>query len=339
MRSIFSFVLLYFFYCLHAYSQDAQYSQYYNAPLFLNPAFTGSADNSRAVFNYRNQWPGLNRPYRTYSFSVDHLIETANTGVGLIVRKDEQGASNLSATELGLALSYIVPVSYNLYFIPALQGSWISRNLNYKDLVFGDQIDVNNPSALEPSADILANSSRVSYLDFSAGGLLFTDVMWFGLSLNHLNTPNQSFINSASDKVPIKATFNLGYKFYLSVPGKNNPEKSITPTLLYKTQAKFDQLDIGLYGLYEPLMLGLWYRGIPIKGSPDKRLNQDAIVLLAGVFYKGMTFSYSYDFTISTLRKYTGGSHELSLILEWKVPYKLKRKRKPVPCPKFYNAR
>jgi type IX secretion system PorP/SprF family membrane protein len=339
MRSNFLILLFCFFYCLQAYSQDAQYSQYYNAPLFLNPAFTGAADNTRAVFNYRNQWPGLNRPYRTYSFSIDHLIETASTGIGLIARKDEQGASNLSATELGLSVSYIVPISYNLYFIPALQGSWINRNLNYKDLIFGDQIDVNNPSALEPSLDILANSNRVNYLDFSAGGLLFTDVFWFGLSLNHLNTPDQSFVNSGLDKIPLKATFNLGYKFYLSAPGKNNPERSISPTLLYKTQAKFDQLDIGVYGMYEPLMLGLWYRGLPIKGSPDKRLNQDAIVMLAGVYYKGMTVSYSYDYTISSLRKYTGGAHEISLIMEWKMPYKSMKKRKPVPCPKFYNAR
>ena len=40
-------------------AQDPQFSQYYAAPLYLNPAFTGSEMLPRIGANYRNQWPGI----------------------------------------------------------------------------------------------------------------------------------------------------------------------------------------------------------------------------------------------------------------------------------------
>ena len=44
---------------LVALGQDPQYSQFYAAPLYLNPAFAGSAMAPRVNFNHRNQWPSL----------------------------------------------------------------------------------------------------------------------------------------------------------------------------------------------------------------------------------------------------------------------------------------
>ena len=43
-----------------------------------------------------------------------------------------------------------------------------------------------------------------------------------------------------------------------------NPiDETLSLAFLYKTQNKINQLDLGLYWFKEPLMLGLWYRGIP----------------------------------------------------------------------------
>lgn len=333
----------YFFICIFLNTcllkaQDSQYSQYYNAPLQLNPAFTGQTENTRAVFNYRNQWPGLNRPYRVMSFSADHLIEPARTGIGLLVRKDEQGASSLSVTELGILGSYNLEINRYWSFVPGVQVSWINRSLNYKDLVFGDQIDPGNPSSFEPSQDALASNNRTNYLDISTGALLFSENFWLGLSLNHLNTPNQSFLNSENGNIPIKATFTIGYKFDFTNTRSQGPEQSLTPTMLYKVQAGYYQMDLGLYGKYGPFMTGLWYRGIPLIRPVENVLNQDALIIMAGVYYKGFTCAYSYDFTLSPLRKYTGGSHEITIIYEWKIPYRYKKVIRPLPCPNFYRS-
>ncbi|WP_287060456.1 type IX secretion system membrane protein PorP/SprF, partial [Algoriphagus sp.] len=42
-----------------AFAQDPQYSQYYAAPLYLNPAMAGGELTGRVGFNYRNQWPSI----------------------------------------------------------------------------------------------------------------------------------------------------------------------------------------------------------------------------------------------------------------------------------------
>ncbi|MDZ7648916.1 MAG: type IX secretion system membrane protein PorP/SprF [Cytophagales bacterium] len=44
-----------------AHAQDPQFSQYYAAPLYLNPAFTGTTQDHRFITNYRNQWPNAAR--------------------------------------------------------------------------------------------------------------------------------------------------------------------------------------------------------------------------------------------------------------------------------------
>lgn len=340
LRSIGKLIFFLLFFSVgYIKAQDLQYSQYYNAPLFLNPAFAGTADNSRIITNYRTQWTGLSKPYNTFSFSADHLAEPLNAGFGVIARKDAQGTGRLNSTEVGVIGSYILNLSDNWAIIPAIQASFISRSLNYDNLKFGDQIDVNNPGVTNPTIDQLAKNDRRSFMDFTTGGVLFSDVMWFGLSLNHLNQPNQAF-GGVSDRLPLKSTINFGYKFYFDDPNyKNYKEKSLIPTFLYKTQGKFDQLDVGLYGIWDPIMLGLWYRGIPVKKYSRNYNNNDAIVVMAGLHFGGLSFAYSYDITVSTLAPYSGGAHELTLSFEFVKPYKLKKKRRSVPCPKFYGNR
>ena len=40
------------------YSQDAEFTQFYASPMFLNPAFAGTHMCPRLTLNHRNQWPG-----------------------------------------------------------------------------------------------------------------------------------------------------------------------------------------------------------------------------------------------------------------------------------------
>ena len=40
-------------------AQDPQFTQFYANPLYLNPAFAGTARCPRICMNYRNQWPNL----------------------------------------------------------------------------------------------------------------------------------------------------------------------------------------------------------------------------------------------------------------------------------------
>ena len=41
----------------------------------------------------------------------------------------------------------------------------------------------------------------------------------------------------------------------------------MSPSLHFKKQSKFNQLDIGTYFNLEPINFGIWYRGIPIDSN------------------------------------------------------------------------
>jgi type IX secretion system PorP/SprF family membrane protein len=62
-------------------AQDMHFTQFYASPLYLNPAFTGANVCSRATLVYRNQWPGINRAYRSYLFSMDHFLTSQKVGI------------------------------------------------------------------------------------------------------------------------------------------------------------------------------------------------------------------------------------------------------------------
>ena len=78
-------------------AQDPQYSQFYAAPLYLNPAFAGSAMAPRVNFNHRNQWPSLSANFVTSSLSADMYFDKYNSGVGAM-RHGYKGAFEMSAT-------------------------------------------------------------------------------------------------------------------------------------------------------------------------------------------------------------------------------------------------
>jgi hypothetical protein len=98
-------------------------------------------------------------------------------------------------------------------------------------------------------------------------------------------------------------------------------------------QGKFFQSDVGLYYYIDPLIFGLWYRGIPLITSQAG----DAIIGLVGIKTDQLHIGYSYDFTISNLIGSTGGAHEISIVYEFSTTQIGQRSRKirAIPCPEF----
>jgi hypothetical protein len=98
-------------------------------------------------------------------------------------------------------------------------------------------------------------------------------------------------------------------------------------------QDRFLQSNVGLYYYREPIIFGLWYRGVPLVTSQAG----DAVIALFGIKTNDLHIGYSYDFTISNLIGSTGGAHEISLVYEF-VTTSLggaRRRFHAVPCPEF----
>ncbi|MCB0582839.1 MAG: type IX secretion system membrane protein PorP/SprF, partial [Phaeodactylibacter sp.] len=71
--------------------QDPIYSQFFAAPLQVNPAFAGTTLSPRVTANYRNEWAAYEGGYETYSVAYEQSIESLNSGIGLMVLGDDAG--------------------------------------------------------------------------------------------------------------------------------------------------------------------------------------------------------------------------------------------------------
>lgn len=327
------------------YAQDPQYSQYYAAPLYLNPAFTGAELSSRVGINYRNQWPGLDAQFTTFSAYYDTFLDDYNSGVGVLVTSDLEGAANLRSTSISALYAYDLRVGESAYFRPGFQATYIRRDIGfYQNLVFANQINPTDPfGPIFPGDEMAGLGEPVNMFSVSLGGLFFMENFWLGFAAHHVNQPNQSFLDEGFSKLPAKYSVHTGYRISL---GRGSMKRDFThtynqryliPTLNYKRQGPFEQLDLGAYIYLEPIIFGLWYRGLPYK-PVNEQSNRDALVMMVGFnLPSGFNIGYSFDYTVSQLGIQSGGAHEISLsyIFPDKNPGAPRKRDTILPCPKF----
>jgi type IX secretion system PorP/SprF family membrane protein len=337
-------LILIFSLCMifESFGQDPQFSQYYASPLYLNPAFAGTGFAHRISLNSRIQWPSLPQAFISNAISWDLTVPSFNSGFGVIAVTDKAGSVGLRSTSFGIVYAYKVYISKKWVWSSGLNFKYAIRDLDFTKLLFGDQLEFGGPDA--PTIDPAANNLRsAGFFDFDFGMLFYSDKVWLGMAASHLNQPNTSFIEDEY-RLPMKFTMHAGVKIPLNTGmfASKRPTH-ITPSIYYKRQDSFDQLDVGVNYYYEPIKFGVWYRGIPIQKftgpQGDSYLSHDAIIFLVGFAAWNFECNYSYDFTMSQLGVSTNGAHEFSLTYQFKTKKirKIRKKVKSVPCPAFYN--
>jgi type IX secretion system PorP/SprF family membrane protein len=319
------------------YGQDPEFSQYYAAPLYLNPAFAGTSVDHRFIANYRNQWPNISRAFETYAFSYDYNMDHYNSGLGFLVMTDRAGSANLKSTQFNFQYAYKVRLSGKWILSSGLNFGVGSRTIDFNRLLFYQQLDFGRNGDNLPPPPSNLNVEGQTYFDFGGGMLLYSRKFWMGFSTSHLNRPNRSLLHDDSE-IPVKTSVHGGVRIPL-YHGifKRDRTASIAPSFVYKNQGKFDQLDLGTYFFYEPVVVGLWYRGIPIRQNTKDNISQDAVVVVLGFQLANVEMSYSYDVTISELGPISGGAHEVALKFNIELATQVKKTKKQrfIPCPTF----
>ncbi len=321
-----------------SYGQDPQFSQFYASSMYINPAFAGSGHYTRAHIHERVQWPGLGAKYTTHLIAMDKYFDEYQSGFGAYVFHDRQGGNTYSSSEIAFQYAYEVQLNDELALSMGIQAAGVHRYIDYSRLQFSYQYTDND--GFDGSSNGLDQPSKI-YADFGSGFLLYSDDFWFGTSWHHMNMPNLAVLGDRAP-LPMKLSFMTGYKIRLN---KNTmltfedheKDVSITPTAHFKMQGASSQLDLGVYGIYDHLLFGGWYRGIPIKKYNNQFQNHESIVLMAGwkIFLR-MEIRYSYDFTISTLNKLgTGGAHEISASVLLRKSFR-RKPQKRLPCPSHH---
>lgn len=318
-----------------AKAQDIHFSQFESSPLNLNPSLTGFFDGDyRFVANHRSQWRSVSEPYRTFSGSMDMVLNgladsKSRYNTGLLFNHDRAGDSKLSLTQLALSFSVLRPLDNEAkHFISlGLQAGYVSRSINYSGLTYDEQY---NGDAFDPSAGNTENfeNDKHGYADIGAGFAYLFRTEKFkagtGFSFQHINRPNDAFFDQT---VKMFNRFQADLKFDFPILTRFD----LVPALLYMSQGPFREITGGtsvryrlseLPGRRYAFYLGGWIR------------SKDAAIASVGMDYNNLNVGFSYDINTSDLDRASNGKggYEIALIY-------IIRKVKPVgirpPCPLY----
>jgi len=335
MRRVGSLVFLMSLLATLCWGQDIQYSQYYANPIYLNPALVGSTGMTRMGVNFRNQWPALDQTFLAYTAYLDHYEERYNSGFAVILQGANESFTQTNWNELGLAYSYRIQLSESSFVQAGMQGSFITRDASFGGVVFASQLDLDR-GIVDLSGVVIEGESQVRTVDAHAGLVYYGKKVWLGTSVAHLLQPELSYLIDGSSRLPRRIGVHGGYRFNLA-PGYINDyfnnrdqERSFSVGFNYKQQGQFSQLDLGTEFFFDPLALGLWYRGLPTKyGLP----NHESLVAMLGVSLdSGIDVGYSFDFPLSSLNLgRSGGAHEVSIKFVFSSNKPGRRQYAPLP--------
>jgi len=312
-----------------SFGQDPTFSQFYANKLYLAPSFAGATEEYRFALNYRDQWPSIpNSVFHTYSISFEKAMPNFNSGIGVLATYDVAGSGNLSTTNIGILYSYDFNINREWHIRPGVNFKFYYLGLDIYKLIFNSQITGSGttPSINPPPFDNVAD------VDFATSALVYNERIWAGITLDHLLVPKTSFYGDDAS-VPVKLNLFGGIQVLKKTRLRQKMQEVLSVAMNFQKQGKFYQSDLGLYYYKDPLVFGLWYRGIPLVTSQAG----DAIIGLLGIKTNSLQIGYSYDFTISNLISSTGGAHEISIVYEFNnLSLGAQRKRiRAIPCPEF----
>jgi type IX secretion system PorP/SprF family membrane protein len=330
------------------FAQDVHFSQWWAAPVAMNPAMTGNFNGSvRATFNYRNQWfliPTLNQvtPYQTFEASVDGVIssqrmENNKFGLGIMFYNDKAGDGGLTTNSALASVAYHQAVDRygrsHLSF--GLQAGFVMEQITEQNLIFESQLDGYGWNKNISNGENF-NSSPIIYPDVNAG-VMFTSRpkdnlgFNFGVAAFHLSAPRESFLFDQNNRINRRFVAHGG----LEISAGYDKQWTISPTILFMEQGQAVQFNYGVGANYQTNN-----ENVGIFGGAFARMNSggsfDAAILNLGVEVWSTRIGLSYDINVSGL----SGASESQGAVEVSVVYIFKKTREqsiqyPMYCPKF----
>jgi type IX secretion system PorP/SprF family membrane protein len=269
--------------------QDPLSSQYMFNTLTYNPGSAGASGMICATAVNRQQWLGFKGAPSTTVFNVSAPVSLfgIKSGIGLVVESDNIGFDkniNLSA-----AYSYLMDLGAGKL--------GIGLNLGMLNTTLTPDWQIPSGEAFTPaSGDPLIPENKESYVAFDAGFGFFykTDKYYGSLSVTHINQPKIKF----SKGTPyISRHYYLTGGYTLQLP---NPSLELLPSVFAFSDGKVFQVAVTSLIRYNKKVWG----GVSYRAG-------DAFIGIIGLeLFNGIRLGYSYDFTISDIRKNSSGSHE-----------------------------
>ncbi len=322
--------------CNNSQAQDLHFSQYFNAPLLVNPANTGfnPAFDYRLGANYRNQWANVsNFPYKTMSVWADAQLfndrfENGWMGVGGALLQDVAGSANLTSTKAYGSVAYhqllglksLLSGGFNLGFT---QKRIDPTKLNFNSQWNGKFFDVNIPSG-EPltfnSVTYFTLQAGINYTNFFSDNLYFN----LGLSMANINRPNETFfsVKTADNRVDTR------YTAFANASIKLQDVWILNPNIYVSKVGTATEIVFG--GMLQRDLSAERNGSLQLLAGAYYRVG-DAVIPNIGFDVKNVKITFNYDATFSTLKTYnqSNGAFEISIIKSGLY----KGKEKSLKCP------
>lgn len=322
-------------------AQSMHFSQYYNAPLLLNPANTALTPEAdfRLGAQHRTQWAALPAPFSTTSVYGDFQAlrnqnETNWMGLGFAFFNDNVGDGKLNLFRSEAFLAYHVQIGMSSMVSVGASASLNSRSVNFSKFTYPVQWDGYTFNKNDPNQEG-KGLEKSGYNSVSAGvnyAFFPNEAVYFkvGFSTANLNRPTETFFKGGQNKLDFRHTANIDMLLQTA------ESVIINPSAYYSTQSGSREILYGsllIFSMAKPreqiganqLLFGAFHRW------------GDAVVGVAGIQRNALRLMMSYDYTISSLPVNAGkgtGAFELSLYYEGLYGESSKG-RSMYHCPRF----
>jgi type IX secretion system PorP/SprF family membrane protein len=268
------------------------FTQYRSNMYMYNPAFCGTKRFIDFRLFYRNQWNGFKGAPVTYASSLSMRLMDGAIGLGGFVFNDEIGPfKNINVG--GTFAFHLRLDDVELSF--GFQGNYLQQTFDGNKITLHNSIDrAINQTAID----------KQSMYDGSFGVVLLNDRFYFGLAANN-------FVGNQMSHYAGDPFYNGKYK--------NETSYSVGVGYNYAENPNYT---------FENSIMALYTGGVPFYLDYTLRLHinkvlltgisvrlQDAVALHLGFNIQNQfQVAYSYDIITSPLKKYSGGSHEISVV-------------------------
>jgi len=305
MKSVLSKLscVLVFFLCWQSSfaQQDLQYSQYMFTPYTINPAAVGSDDLAHIYGGGRLHQVGLDAEGKRSSagFNFPFNISKLRNGFGMLVTDDKFAFSKNLTIKGNYALQFKLDDK-------GINKLGVGIGFGVLNGVFDNSIAKKSSTTL---VGINAGKFTSTSIDLSAGLFFSNSRFYCGMSANHLNSP----------KIKLDDLFyNLKPTVYVTsgcMMQIADSKFSFSPSFLVQTE--FVATHVALSGVLD-------YNQVTWIGA-SYRVDDAAVALIGFRLFRSLQVGYSYDYLLSSLSKYSSGSHEFFLTYS----FSLKRDKTP----------
>jgi type IX secretion system PorP/SprF family membrane protein len=294
-------------------AQDAVFGQFGRGAIYLNPALAGTANTKdkdpaiRIGTQYRNQW-GQDIAFNTGLLYYDQSVGNNYSNLGFYALQDNAGDGSYKTSQFNAVYAYQTPLKRGLWAAQyGLSVGYRNQGLDMANLRFEDQIDYTQGTVRSSAENITA--SRKGNADVAAGFVLYNRLFQIGVAAHNITEPVYDYTGVIDNRVPRRYTLHSGGLIELRNIDKNQ-YSAIKIQGMAMLQGNFSQLHAMVSLINNEFSIGIGHRKIWYYSK-----NADALTFNLGITVKQVYINYSYEQTVSALKKWSPRTHELGIAL------------------------